>query len=503
MYNILVLDDEKRERDVIKYLLEQMVHQFNIIEAPNGKEGLLILEQQPIDIVITDVKMPFIDGIELAEYAKQHYKNLEIIFFSGHDDYDYLKKALLVNAITYILKPVQLHEFFETINQTIEQIIMKRNNKLTDAQKERTFQIHIIRELINGVSLSDLKQQHSPNIDFDFLDSITYYTLYQVSEFSPDKLSKIEQFIMQLGDGVDYIKYDAKQFIICFFNNNKVFEIKNNIESMSSFIYNHEGYYVTKRLDSVENFYQSFHEAQIELREKVFYHNQRNDHENEKNEDINREDLLISKVIKAIKIEDRKAFNKNIQNILDYHKNHTRVSIPFVKFFYANFVEVISKETMVNWSEDKETTIQKIIEADNMESILKIIESMVSIINKYLDDSQESSNLYVKEVKKYITSNYEKELYLDLLANQVSLSPRYLSDLFKKEEGIGVNKYIKKIRLTEAKKLLINTRLNISQIGLKVGYHNYSYFVKTFRKEMGLPPEKYRHKFFRISNQEE
>ncbi|WP_344913832.1 AraC family transcriptional regulator, partial [Amphibacillus indicireducens] len=208
------------------------------------------------------------------------------------------------------------------------------------------------------------------------------------------------------------------------------------------------------------------------------------------------EDLLISKVIKAIQIEDHDAFDKNIQKIISYHKNYQMMSIPFVKFFYANFVEVLSKETKINWFESKEKTIQQILEANNIESILQIVESIVAVINKHLDELQDSSNLYIKKVKKYIISNYEQDLHLDLLAAQVSLSPGYLSELFKKEEGIGVNKYIKDTRMSEAKNLLINTNLKVSLIGMKVGYENYPYFVKTFRKETGLPPEKYRQQYF-------
>lgn len=495
MYNLLILDDEKQERDVIKYLLKQMPHQLNIFEAPNGKEGLRILDQQTIDILITDVKMPFMTGIELAEYAKQYNQDIAIIFFSGHDDYDYLKKALLVNAITYILKPVQPEEFFDTITQTIDQLNEKRNAKLTDVEKERALQKYIIRELINGVSLAELKKQYS-SADFNFLKLITHYMIYQIDELHSNKPRKIEEFIIKLGEDVDYFQYDTKSFLIYFKKSERFFEVKNKIESISGL----KEYYVFDRLDSAEEFHDSFRESVKELEKKTFHQSQKNSHLQEENAPIEKDDLLISNVIKAIKIEDRSAFNKNIQKVMNYHHHNPTMSIPFIKFFYANFVEVLSKETKINWSESKEVTIQNILEANNIESILQIVESIVTIINKHLDELQMSSNLYIKNVKKFIISNYDQDLYLELLASQVALSPRYLSELFKKEEGIGINHYIKNIRMNEAKKLLITTNLKVSEIGEKVGYHNYPYFVKTFRKETGLPPEKYRQKYFNPSN---
>ncbi|GAA4066449.1 response regulator [Amphibacillus indicireducens] len=270
MYNFLILDDEKQERDVIKYLLKQMPYQLNLFEAPNGKDGLLILDQQPIDILITDVKMPFMTGIELADYAKQYDQDIEIIFFSGHDDYDYLKKALLMNAITYILKPVQPSEFFDTITQTIEKLDRKRNTKLTEAQKERTMQKYIIRELINDVSLVELKQQY-PSSDFNFLNSIAYYMIYQIDKLSSNRSHTVEQFILQFDTYMDYFQYNTKNSIVFFHESDRFFELKNKIESIPDLI----GYYVIKKFDSPDKFQQSFREAEQELTEKAFYQNQR------------------------------------------------------------------------------------------------------------------------------------------------------------------------------------------------------------------------------------
>lgn len=95
-------------------------------------------------------------------------------------------------------------------------------------------------------------------------------------------------------------------------------------------------------------------------------------------------------------------------------------------------------------------------------------------------------------VEQYIYENYMDVLSLDVLAEKVYLTPHYLSNIFSQEKGIGLNKYIKNVRMEKAQELLQNTNMKISDICAKVGYSNLSYFCKTFRTEYGVTPEKYR-----------
>ena len=122
MYRILIVDDEKDERNVIRFLLNKYHFQLDIIESNNGKEALTQLEKQTIDILFTDIKMPFIDGIELATRARELYPTIQTIFFTGHDDFDFVKKALSLRAVDYILKPVKPDEFQNTLCSVIQNI---------------------------------------------------------------------------------------------------------------------------------------------------------------------------------------------------------------------------------------------------------------------------------------------------------------------------------------------------------------------------------------------
>ena len=111
MYRILIADDEKIERAGIRFLLDQMGQEFEIFEAVNGKEALEWLEQNQADILITDVKMPFMNGIELLEQVTKRCPDMKKVIFSGYGEFEYARQAMRFGVEEYILKPVDPEEF--------------------------------------------------------------------------------------------------------------------------------------------------------------------------------------------------------------------------------------------------------------------------------------------------------------------------------------------------------------------------------------------------------
>ena len=136
MYTILIVDDEKIERNGIKFLLKKQAEPFEIYEAPNGKAALEQLcsmrnQGKKIDILLTDVKMPFMDGIELIGAAKEEGFTLKTIIFSGYNEFEYAKLAVRLGVSDYILKPVNPQEFAQTIERlqgNCKSSMLKMNN---------------------------------------------------------------------------------------------------------------------------------------------------------------------------------------------------------------------------------------------------------------------------------------------------------------------------------------------------------------------------------------
>ena len=122
MLTILIVDDEKLERSGIKFLLKREKEEFRILEAANGKDALGVLTSNHVDILFSDVKMPYMSGLELVRQVRETDKDMEIVIFSGYNDFSYAREALRYGVVDYVLKPVDPAEFAKTLSRVIQNI---------------------------------------------------------------------------------------------------------------------------------------------------------------------------------------------------------------------------------------------------------------------------------------------------------------------------------------------------------------------------------------------
>lgn len=138
MYKVLITDDEKIEREGIKFLLSMEEGEYEIYEASNGKQALTILRTQKIDFLLTDIKMPHMDGLELAGKAREENPDLPIVIFSGYSDFSFAQEAMRYGVKDYVLKPVDPDTFHETIGKIKAEILNVQSQK-QKAEREQNF----------------------------------------------------------------------------------------------------------------------------------------------------------------------------------------------------------------------------------------------------------------------------------------------------------------------------------------------------------------------------
>ncbi|HBG67974.1 MAG TPA: response regulator receiver protein, partial [Kandleria vitulina] len=217
MYKVLVADDEKIGRKGVHFLLDQMEEELSIVEAKNGKEALHYIENNPIDILLTDIKMPFIDGIELIGEALKIQPHIKIAIFSGYSDFEYAKKALSLGVMEYILKPVNPEEFKSTIKKVIHQVDMDHQRSEQSQRNEEILKEHVLYNLVNGNNLKAIEKQLNGKSIEDYIAPYHSIILLEFPGTFFDQSPDIqEDFKKHIRIPFDYLNLNLSQSLFFF-----------------------------------------------------------------------------------------------------------------------------------------------------------------------------------------------------------------------------------------------------------------------------------------------
>ncbi len=507
MYRMLIVDDESDERRVIRYLLNKFDFHFHVEEASNGKEALAKLQDTPIDILFTDIKMPFMDGIELATKVQQLHPNVQIIFFSGHDDFEYVKKALSLRAVNYILKPINPVEFKNTISSVVERSEILKVEQLQKETNLTYLKDHILYRVINRTPLEALEKEYS-TLGFDFLNTYSYLFLIQFEEsffdgisYDDDTPSFYDNICKITDTSCDYINLNPFQSVLIFQNtgesSNYYIELATELQQHILYLYNKNCYIsVSNEITDPNNISTIYEETEAFLENRFFfpeiYIYPNHISSADKLDDSDEDNYWVKSIQKDIELKDSHSLRQSIDMLFAKYKSRQCVSHIYIKFLFSNILQLLTKDLLELSDSDLNDKIVAIYSTQNLAEIEIIINKVLDKGIKKLEMEQQSPSHAIHLVKQYIHDHYGDDLSLNVLADKVFLTPRYLSSIFIEEVGYGINKYIKNMRMSKAKELLLNTNMKVNEICKAVGYSNVSYFCKSFLEDFGATPEKYR-----------
>lgn len=169
MYTYLIVDDEMIERKGIRMLLSRMNIRENILEASNGEEALEVFEKEKIDVLLTDINMPFMDGIELLSRIHEAYPGTETVIFSGYDEFSYAKKAISYGVFAYILKPVNPEEFEKVVGEITEKLAKSEREEKRKDESMEFLREHLLYLMVNGQSRSAMQEKTQTLLDMSFV----------------------------------------------------------------------------------------------------------------------------------------------------------------------------------------------------------------------------------------------------------------------------------------------------------------------------------------------
>lgn len=489
MYQVLIADDHLDQRELLTFLLNKRPDVWTIYEAKNGKEALEIIQIQEIDLLITDVKMPFATGIELAESLRANNNTVPILFISGYDDFKYAKKALELQAVNYLLKPINPEEFNQQLDKLVARI---EKNKREKKQAQHLAKQDVLIKYIKGIPFEKLSPEEQL-VAYPVLTN-TYYLM--TLDVSNDHAPTLEHFLKTHSLAmITFIRANFSRFV-GFLHLKSKEEVMRQTRLLKQQIQQDLSIEVTIEISSfiqtIENIYPTY--RQLEHAITHTFYQKESDSTYSKNlptQDSKTENYVLNELQELLKQHDFSLFYQELTTLFQLYESSASESPAIVKFFFANLYRNIIKLFKLD-SGKISTGLHAILEATEFPIIIEAFDSLLIQVEQRITTLNESSNEYIRETKNYIWNHYSEDLNLEILANNVHLAPKYLSDLFKREENIGITKYLNEFRMEKAKELLITSHHRVKEISQLVGFNSHSYFIKSFQKYTGMTPDRFR-----------
>ena len=499
MYRVLVVDDEKIEREGIKFLLSREEGEFEISEASNGRQALEILRNEEIDILLTDIKMPHMDGLELAKKAKEKKEELQIVIFSGYNDFSFAQEAIRYGVKEYVLKPVDPGIFSETLEKVRSEIDKNKNRKIRDQKEQDFLQQYFLQNYIY-TGKKEILEKAGEMINLDTWNQWHCAILVESSQnfFDTADENLAEDMRKELRRIFFYLNLNARQSLFLF---NDVYcdylLVANQLYTVMKRQYPGSFHLaVSRKFEGCECLPEILEQLEQQMEEK-FYHPEKHVFSNE--DDVLKlsvgemqDSQIMQMISEDITRKDTEQLRRHFECLKEKYYDNTQYSAMYIKFVFSNVIQELFQENQFSGEHRLEQEVERLYKCKNIMEILAVTEDNIKEYEAFLDRSMSASRNEVATVKNYIYQHYEEDLNLEMLAEKVYLSSGYLSFIFKKETGMNLNRYIRVFRMEKAKELLCSTNMKVAQISERVGFANVSYFCRSFREYYGSSPESYR-----------
>ncbi|QKN23622.1 MULTISPECIES: response regulator [Caproicibacterium] len=502
MYRILIADDEKDEREAVKFLLKKYKFELDIVESENGHDALQKAKKQGTDILLTDVRMPFLLGTELASQTRELYPNVQIIFFSGYNDFPYVKKALTLGAVDYILKPINPEELRKVLEKAIQKLNARKQIIMQKQFAAAYLQNHVLSRLLYGAKAEMLCSEYR-DIDLAFLEKFKQLLLLQFDNpiFGSIPQDHFEKSIAGVLRGWPHHFLNLNTYQSVLFLQDT--ETDSSVAAMAQILQKQisadagEPCYISisSPLTGADSIAAAYAQAEKALDDRFFFRNcyvyPIPDKISTSLESYEDDDALLRSAADAIRFKDSYSLQKSVNMLLTKYQHKRNQSHINVSYILSQLATILYSALPAD-KEDLQVVIERLYFCQYFEESKALILDVTKRVVATLAADTESTGHTIRMLKQFIQNHYGEELSLSRLAKQFYLSPHYLSDLFISETGCGINKYIKTMRMEKAKEQLLNTNEKIQDICKSVGYTNFSYFCRSFRETFGQTPESYR-----------
>lgn len=531
MYRVIICDDEETVRNGLKKHFDWNGHKIEIVGIfEDGIPAFEYMKTHEVDIIITDVRMIHMDGITLAQKASVLYPEVKVLFISGYADVEYLKEALKIDAVDYILKSIDLNELDGVVTKLVKQLDKERSDQNLIREMEEKLEksmpllrVRLLEELVREYSDQEesLEQRvHFLNLP---LDSSTRYVILVMRIRHRSRRKILDPLSEKEKQEISIVVEEAFADILDNYGANVAF--KENLMEYVAVLTVPDEEYEQNLLDAAEELYgEILKRTQIEISVGIsepfqglcnIQKGYADACEAISRSYLVRQDIPVS--VKKYRDDDTKSLKEQAEkeisrgilggdvqaakqaltHVMQYvrkiENENTRQNFMIsLLLLPAQLMNNMKPENMGVYA-SQTCLLTVFLQCGGINEQEDMLFSLYEEITEHLKKmSSPHTNTVVECVCQIIAKRYMEQLSVTSLAEMVNLTPAYLCVLFKQAMGKTINEYLTQERMKQAKELLANSNIHLYDVCYKVGYFSPSYFSRIFKKYVGMTPREYR-----------
>lgn len=514
--NVLLVDDEAVDLEWLRRRVAASPFNLNVIGTANsGFAALKLMETEQIDIILSDIRMPIMSGMEFARKAKEMNPQVQIVFISGHEDFSYAKEALQLSAAGYLLKPVDDGELHDMLAELCSKVEKERERHRTVEEALSLVNQELLLRWLNDAQTSEPQPHIKPFLE----QQIRYGTAVAMiecddlewklsNEDRAGQVAQLERFVMKNardnGMGTLLVGHDSRFILLSGMQEERFAQL---LEELIIAVRTSFPVTITAgigmRASGIGQLRESYRQAQAALSAKWLLGKNRLIKDGSKSSPHRalapNVEETASQMLQAILEYDLVLIDDCLQKL--FNRN---MSISRKNDIYDLIIRITSK-LHADLLQQNENLYELLMWDSHQPAVLFQFETMDDIISWLRRRFFELSELlYVKkqkqkrklfeEIAQYVEEQLEHRVTLKEVAARFDFTPNYLGTLFKEETGELFSDFLNERRMKRVCRLLADPTLKVYEIAERVGYKNIIYFNRQFKQSTGMTPGEYRKK---------
>ena len=502
---VLVVDDEPRHTRILAQIIKDFRHDYEVVEATSGAEVLKRNDLKEFDLVISDIRMPGIDGLSMLEQLTKCNPRVKIVIISGYGEFEYARKALSLNACQYILKPINPQTIREVVDQVESSVISQRNAQRYRRKLSSHYRNHLISGWLSGKCSDDEYAEIKkiiPSCRYNLVIKITPRNGIHISK--DEELSNLRKFLnafRQKGLFILARAPDHGSGCTCIIGGDELSLVRTILAEAIEDLPGYNFAVSCPEADILGNCKQCYDQACI-ASACFFYMPGSRTIRYEEIAAKFRKDICITpkaedECLKAVIGEtDLASWTEGwIYSIIGDTYPDPLILTDEIKRVLVRVLNrlgsALTESDIVSLEKSIGESIQE--KCPSIEALKDCIRYCMAMIRHYVQRYRnDRAGHIIERCIEELRENYHMDYSLAEMAEKYYFNPSYFSTLFKKYTGVHFTDYLINLRVERAKQLLLETNDKIYQIAKKVGYQDVKYFTRVFKKKYGCTPEEFR-----------